>query len=74
MNKGESDNRELNILKWIEKNSIENFRLETDLYLRDLYTKIIQVYNNQEYSLDKRGTINRVSYNNPVIIEILLYL
>jgi hypothetical protein len=62
MNKGESDNRELNILKWIEKNSIENFRLETDLYLRDLYTKIIQVYNNQEYSLDKRGTINRVIF------------
>ena len=64
----------LNVLKWIEKNSIEGFNLETDSYLRDTYAEILKCYTDKNYTVNEKGTIKRLSYNNPVILDILYYI
>ena len=51
----ETDNAdELKTLKWIEKNSIEGFSLETNAYLRDIYSNIVTSYKDTEYTLKKK--------------------
>ena len=71
----ETDNAdELKTLKWIEKNSIEGFSLETNAYLRDVYSNIVTSYKDTEYTLEEKGTIKRQSYKTPVIIDILFFI
>ena len=71
----ETDNAdELKTLKWLEKNSIEGFSLDTDGYLRDIYNSIITAYKDTDYSLEEKGTIKRQSYKIPVILEILFFI
>ena len=71
----ETDNSdELKTIKWIEKNSIDGFSLETNAYLRDVYSSITTAYKDTEYTLEEKGTINRQSYKTPVILEILFYI
>ena len=71
----ETDNAdELKTLKWIEKNSIEGFSLDTNAYLRDMYSNIVTSYKDTEYTVEEKGTIKRQSYKTPVIIDILFFI
>jgi hypothetical protein len=74
MGKDTGDADELRTVKWIEKNSIEGFSLDTNLYLRDIYTEVIKAYKDTEYTVNEKGTIKRLSYNTPVILEILFFI